>query len=73
MVAAWCFVCDGPVAGDRCPTCGRVPTVVEDDTAEGVERFSRLRSVPRGVWMALVLVVVAVLFGLLQAGFRFVS
>lgn len=68
-MAAWCFVCDLPVDGDRCPECGRPPTVVEERPEPRVRWWSRISAVPRWVWLVVALAVVAALFPLLQSGF----
>ena len=72
-MAAWCFVCDGPVTGDRCPTCGREPTLVQEPAEPERDRWAPLAAVPRAVWVVAAVVVVAILFWLLQSGFRFTS
>ncbi len=67
-MAAYCFLCDAPVDGEACPTCGRPPTWVEDevDTRQGFSE--RIRSVPRWVWPLLALVLAAAAFSLMRAG-----
>gem|GEM_PF-5634350 len=68
-MAAYCFVCDAPVDGDVCGTCGRPPTWVEDRADDGRRRRRRARTVPRWVWPVVALVVAAVAFSLMRAGF----
>lgn len=72
-MAAWCFLCDAPVDGDRCPTCGRPPTVVEDDPPPEPVRPRWWERIPRRTWIAIGIAVVALLYTLFQSGFRLVD
>ena len=69
-MAAWCFLCDAPVEGDACPTCGRPPTIVDDDPVEPDPWWQR---VPHRTWVLIAVAVVVVLYTVFQSGFRLVD
>ncbi|MFP5331289.1 MAG: hypothetical protein ACLGHX_02840 [Acidimicrobiia bacterium] len=73
IMAAWCFLCDAPVDGDLCPTCGRPPTIVEDETSFGSPSRPWWGRIPRRTWIAIGIAVVVVLYSLFQSGFRLVD
>ena len=66
-MGAYCFVCDAPVKGDRCPTCGRPPTEVEEQGQGPEASPGWWRSVPRWVWLVVGAIAVVVLVLLLQS------
>ena len=66
-MGAYCVVCDAPVKGDRCPTCGRPPTEVEEQGRSPEGSPGWWRSVPRWVWLVVGAVAVVVLVLLLQS------
>lgn len=72
-MAAWCFLCDAPVDGDRCPTCGRPPTIVEDETPSDPPSRPWWARIPRRTWIAIGMAAVVVLYSLFQSGFRLVD
>lgn len=66
-MGAYCFVCDTPVKGDRCPTCGRPPTEVDEPRRDAERPPGWWRSVPRWVWLVVAAVAVVILVLLLQS------
>lgn len=74
VMAAWCFLCDAPVDGDRCPTCGRPPTVVEDEDdsppTSGPRWWARI---PRRTWIAIGVAAVVLLYSLFESSFHLVD
>lgn len=71
-MAAWCFLCDAPVDGDVCPTCGRKPTHVEEPEEREFRVPLRYR-IPRRTWVTGAVIVVVLLYTLFQSGFRLVD
>jgi hypothetical protein len=71
-MAAWCFLCDTPVDGDLCETCGRPPTHVEeaDETVPEPPWWTRI---PRRTWVTGGMILVVLLYTLFQSGFRLVD
>ncbi|MEX1005881.1 MAG: hypothetical protein WD156_11010 [Acidimicrobiia bacterium] len=66
----WCFVCDAPVEGDVCATCGRAPTVVQDPEEEAPIRVPWWYRIPRRTWVTGAMILVVLLYTLFQSGFR---
>jgi hypothetical protein len=71
-MAAWCFLCDTPVDGDLCPTCGNAPTIVEEpaNQTRGPRWWARI---PRRTWITGAAILVVLLYSLFESGFRLVD
>lgn len=72
-MATWCFLCDAPVDGAVCPTCGRTPTLVEDPVREPEIRVPWWSRIPRRTWVTGAMIVIVLLYTLFQSGFRLVD
>jgi hypothetical protein len=70
-MAAWCFLCDTPVEGDRCSTCGNAPTMIEDPPDQLTPRW--WARIPRRTWITGAAILVVLLYSLFQSGFRLVN
>jgi hypothetical protein len=72
VMAAWCFLCDAPVDGAACPTCGHAPTLVEDPMPDE-PRPKWWSRIPRRTWLTGGAIVVVLLYTLFESGFRLVD
>ncbi len=72
-MATWCLLCDAPVEGDVCSTCGKPPTLVEEPESEPPIRVPWWYRIPRRTWVTGAMILVVLLYTLFQSGFRLVD